>query len=128
MIVSTHDDRMLPLADQVVDMAPPAPEGKDAGGPERVSLADSEMLFEQGSVGTLIYEVISGSIELFRVRPDGGEERVSVAGPGQWFGEMGPLFHLPRAASARGVGPTELLGLSVAEFRRRRTGGPTPPA
>ena len=100
VVVSTHDDRMIPLADQVVEAAPEPPgQPRRARGPRRAGRG--ETLFAQGDFGDLIFLVESGCIELFRVRPDGGEEPLRDVGPGDWFGEMGPTFKLPRSASAR---------------------------
>ena len=59
-------------------------------------------------------------VELFRVLADGTEDPLRVVGPGDYFGELGPLLRLPRSATARASGPARVLGLPVAEFRRRR--------
>jgi putative ABC transport system ATP-binding protein len=129
VIVSTHDERMLPLADQVVEMAPkevPVP-----AGPKQVQLAAGELLFAQGDPADMVYVVDAGAVELFREAPDGGEVAVRVMRAGEYFGEMGPLFHLPRSASARALEPTALTALSVQEFRARSKGhgfGAAPPA
>jgi putative ABC transport system ATP-binding protein len=119
VIVSTHDDRMLPLADHVVELRPHLPaHGVEAS--TRVELAVGSTLFRQGELSDLIYLVETGRIELFRVRPDGTEEPVRTAGPGDWFGEMGPTFHLPRSASARAIEPTVVIGRTALEFRNRQ--------
>ena len=78
VVVSTHDDRMLPLADQVVELQPHRP--ANLVDPEaRVELATGEALFEQGDFGDLIFMVESGCVELFRVRPDGSEEPFAMS-------------------------------------------------
>jgi putative ABC transport system ATP-binding protein len=115
VIVSTHDDRMLPLADQVIELAPRA--GLDVVSPWRVELADGQTLFEQGSMGAHVFVVESGRVGLTRRRPDGSEEELAVVDPPGYFGEMGPLFQLPRSASARAVGPTTVIGYTVRDFR-----------
>ena len=38
---------------------------------------------------------------------------------GEYFGELGPMFGLPRSASARAAAPTRLQGLPLREFRKR---------
>ena len=119
VVVSTHDDRMLPLADQVVELRPHLP-SHVVEAEARVELPAGATLFRQGEVGDLIFLVESGRIELFRVRPDGTEELVRTAGPGDWFGEMGPTFHLPRSASARAIEATVVVGRTVQEFRSRQ--------
>ena len=59
------------------------------------------MLFEQGTMGDLIYVVTQGELEIVRELAGGGEELLKVAARGDYFGEIGPLFHLPRAATVR---------------------------
>ena len=119
VVVSTHDDRILPLADQVVELRPALP--ANLVEPEaRVELAAGQTLFAQGDFGDLIFLVESGCIELFRVRPDGSEEPLRDAQPGEYFGEMGPTFKLPRAASARARTASVVIGRTVQEFRNRR--------
>ena len=41
----------------------------------------------------------------------------SPRSPGDYFGEMGPLFGLPRSATARAAEPTVVTGYSVKDFR-----------
>jgi putative ABC transport system ATP-binding protein len=114
VVVSTHDDRMLPLADRVVEMVP---RFRDPGGPVDVMIEAGERLFAQGDASDRIYLVRSGSMEMVRAMADGGEEIVSRRGPGEWFGEMGPLFGLPRSATARASEASVLAGYSVQGFR-----------
>ena len=54
------------------------------------------------------------------MRPDGSEEPLRDAQPGEYFGEMGPTFKLPRAASARARTASVVIGRTVQEFRNRR--------
>ena len=49
VIVATHDERMLPMADVVIEMLPKFLEGADTL--ERVALEPGQVLFEQGSLG-----------------------------------------------------------------------------
>ena len=58
-------------------------------------------------------------MEIFKVRADRTEEPVALRGPGQHFGELGPLLGLPRAASARARTAAVLTGYGVADFRER---------
>ncbi|HEX9260340.1 MAG TPA: ATP-binding cassette domain-containing protein [Acidimicrobiales bacterium] len=115
VVVSTHDDRMLPLADQVIELAPRA--GLDVVSPWTLELADGQTLFEQGSMGNHVFVVEGGAIRLTRRRPDGSEEELAVVEPPGYFGEMGPLFQLPRSATARAVGNTSITGYTVRDFR-----------
>ena len=54
----------------------------------------------------------------------GGEELLTVIGPGRYFGELGPLFGLPRSATARARTEASVIGYSVREFRARFQPGP----
>ena len=119
VVVATHDQRLLPLADQVVELVPD--HGISTRPPERVRLAAGEVLFRQGSWGDLIYVVQTGEVEIVAECADGTEERRALVGPGQYFGEMGPLFSIPRSATARAVVATDLVGYTVRDFRERKS-------
>ena len=51
---------------------------------------------------------------------DGSEEHRAFFGPGEYFGELGPILGLPRSATARATEPTRLTGLGVQAFRAKR--------
>jgi putative ABC transport system ATP-binding protein len=114
VVVSTHDQRLVPLADRVVELGPTRAENSAK---TNVTLASGEVLFEQGTRGELIYMVESGRIALSRVRSDGSVEVLHVAQPGEYFGELSPMLGFPRAATATALEPAQLTGYSVAEFR-----------
>jgi putative ABC transport system ATP-binding protein len=117
VIVATHDERLMPLADRVVHLTAPAPGSSHET--ETVKLAAGETLFEQGDKGNLVYVVESGAIEIVRVRDDGSEERLNVVTPTQYFGEFSPMFGLPRSASARALDDSVVIGYGLRQFRER---------
>jgi len=118
VVIATHDERLLPLADRVVELTPrPSSESRP---PNRVELAAGEVLFRQGAVGDLVYEVDSGGIEIVQEQTDGGEHLLAVVEPGNYFGELAPMFGLRRAATARAAGPTVVTGYTLRDFRVRR--------
>src|SRR6201998_1561506 len=122
VVAATHDSRWLPLADRVIEMAPQTVLVNRA--PERIQLQAGEVLFEQSTMGELIYFVSKGEFELVHELADGGEELIKVAGPGDYFGEIGVLFHMPRAATARAVTDATVIGYTAPAFRARlRAGG-----
>ena len=84
------------------------------------------MLFRQGDAPDLIYVVKSGRIEAFRERQDGSEEMLAEFGPGDYFGELGPMLALPRSATARAREPTVLTGYGRQAFRNRHAEGVAP--
>jgi putative ABC transport system ATP-binding protein len=118
VLIATHDERLLPLADRIVELTPRV--APAAIGIEHKNLEDGEILFEQGDLGTLVFTVESGLIHLVRSRDDGSEEIVNEATPGSYFGELAPMFGLPRSATARAYGPTVVTGLPLTDFRAQR--------
>ncbi len=116
IIIATHDDRLLPLADRVVHLSPRLEVDETAA--TRRSLEAGETLFEQGQPGDLVYVVESGSIELIRERVDDEPEILSLFGPGRYFGELAPLYGLRRSATARAVEPSQVIGYSANHFRQ----------
>ena len=76
VVVATHDERLLPLADRVVELTPRAV-GRGASARTSRARSPGEVLFEQGDPGDLVYVVESGDVEIFRVRDDGTDERVT---------------------------------------------------
>lgn len=122
VMVATHDSRMLPMADRVVELTPDFTDTNRP--PETVQLKAGEVLFEQSTMGDQIYVVSQGEFEIVHELADGGEELVKVAGPGDYFGEMGVLFHLPRSATVRARTDATAVGYTALAFRERLgTGG-----
>ncbi|MFV1364108.1 ATP-binding cassette domain-containing protein [Mycolicibacterium elephantis] len=121
VVVATHDTRILPLADRVIELVPGFA-GTDRA-PETVELAAGDVLFEQGTMGELIYIVSEGELEIMRELPGGGEEMLKLVEAGDYFGEFGPLFHLPRSATARARTDAVVVGYTVQAFRERLGSG-----
>ena len=117
VVVATHDSRILPLADRVVELTPEVATSNRP--PETVQLKAGELLFEQCTMGDLIYIVSEGEFDIVRELADGGEELVKVAGPGDYFGEMGVLFHMPRSATVRARTDATAVGYTAQAFRER---------
>jgi putative ABC transport system ATP-binding protein len=117
VVIATHDHRMLPLADRTIEMVPQF--GLAHGEPERVELAAGEELFAQGSFGELIYVLESGEIDIMRQRDDGEWELRATMTAGNYFGEIGPLFGMPRSASAKARTDAVVTGYTVRDFRQR---------
>ena len=117
VVVATHDSRMLPLADHVVEMVPTLSSTNRP--PETVHLTPGEVLFKQCTMGELIYVVSDGEFDIVRELADGGEELVKVAGEGDYFGEIGVLFNLPRSATVRARTDATAVGYTAQAFRER---------
>jgi len=117
VVVATHDSRILPLADRVVELRPEVATTNRP--PETVRLKAGEVLFEQSTMGDLIYVVSEGELDIVRELANGGEELVKIAGPGDYFGEMGVLFHIPRSATVRSRTDATVVGYTAQAFRER---------
>lgn len=118
VVVSTHDHRIEPLADQCVNLGPEVVQSVEEPG-RIVELAAGDLLFSEGDASDLVYEVESGEIVLFRTE-DGEETILRRARTGDYFGELGPMLGLPRSASARAHHRTRLLAQDLPSFRARR--------
>ncbi len=117
VVVATHDTRMLPLADQVVELVPQV--ASIDRPPETVRLTAGSVLFEQGSMGDVIYIVSEGELDIVRELTGGGEELLRTVTPGDYFGEIGTLFGLPRSATVRARTDAVLVGYTGRAFRER---------
>jgi putative ABC transport system ATP-binding protein len=115
VVVATHDERMMPLADRVVELSPRV--DRESRAPERRELEAGEVLFAQGAPGDLVYVVEDGEIDLVRELAGGGEEFVARVTSGGYFGELAPLFGLRRSATARARVPTVVTGYTPRDFR-----------
>jgi putative ABC transport system ATP-binding protein len=115
VVVATHDDRLLPLADRVVELTPRRrPTHAES---RRIELAAGEELFHQGDYGDCAYVVDEGEIELVRDVAGGGQEVVQRIEAGRYFGELAPLFGLRRTATARASGPSVVSTFTPNDLR-----------
>ena len=121
VVVATHDERMIPLADDVVELTPH--NMSDTRPSEQVALNVGEVLFSQGDPGDRVYVVERGEIELVRSVIDGTQETLAVARTGDYFGELAPLFGLQRAASARALTDSLVSSYSIQDFRALKQPG-----
>ncbi|HJK91617.1 MAG TPA: cyclic nucleotide-binding domain-containing protein [Polyangiaceae bacterium LLY-WYZ-15_(1-7)] len=71
-----------------------------------------ESVVEEGDLSREMFVVIGGELEVVKKGPRGGEFRVALFGPGDWFGEMSILDVQPRSATVRAVAPTMLVRIS----------------
>lgn len=75
-----------------------------------------EVLFREGEPGDAFYVVLSGSVEIVKRGPRGGEEKLAQKREGTAFGEMALLNDMPRSATARAAEQSHLLVLSRSAF------------
>jgi putative ABC transport system ATP-binding protein len=117
VVIATHDERLVPLADDIVELLPPLP--TDQHPPPPSGLEAGEVLFRQGDPSDWVYVVQAGEIDLVRERADGGEDVLRRVFPGGYFGEMGPLLRLPRSATARAATAAMVEAYTAHEFKQR---------
>ncbi|MEO6570027.1 MAG: ATP-binding cassette domain-containing protein [Ilumatobacteraceae bacterium] len=117
IVVSTHDARLVPIADRIIKMVPDAID--DAGGPRLLDVAAGATVFEQGDPSDVVYVIESGSIDIVRILADGGEQSLATLGAGRYFGELGPLLGYQRSATARAASDVTLTAYGAREFRQR---------
>jgi putative ABC transport system ATP-binding protein len=83
------------------------------------SVTRYQFLFNQGALSDLIYTVSAGEVEILRQSPGGGHEVLRIAKAGDYFGEIGPVFGLPRSATVRTRTDAAVIGYSVPAFLQR---------
>jgi putative ABC transport system ATP-binding protein len=128
VVIATHDERLIPLADRTIELLPKAAAADEP--PYRLRLEPGQVLFTQGTASDFVYSVDEGEVELLRTRPDHTEEALRAVGPGEYFGELGPLLGLPRSASARARTTAVVTGYRGRDFKRlvKPARGERPPA
>lgn len=117
VIVSTHDRRLEPIADQVIDLTT----ARKRIAPPRVLqywLDPGEVLFREGSRASMVFMVDEGEVDLVRGQGE-GEELVDRLGVGRHFGELPVLLDLPHTCAARAHTNAIVTGFSITEFRQR---------
>jgi putative ABC transport system ATP-binding protein len=114
VLVATHDERMLALADQIIEMRPQVASTDEIS--RVIQLDAGATLFHQGDPSDLIYLIESGELEAVRETPE-GPLVLGVLHSGDYVGEMGPLFGLNRTATVRALAASTLVGYSVKAFR-----------
>lgn len=123
VLVSTHDDRILPVMDAEFSLVNKI-DDTPLSGREAIRLAPGELLFRRGDPSDVIYRVQSGAVDVIASTADAsgdGDEGdvIATVGPGEYLGELGVLLGAPRSASVRANGDAVLVEVSVPEFREQ---------
>lgn len=120
IIISTHDDRLLPAVDQVVAMSP------DQQLPQivmaEVDLVPGETLFRQSSQSDYVYSILEGTVDIVREYADGATAVIATREQGAYVGELGPMLGFPRSATVRAQGRVKLLPLTIDQFMANEPG------
>jgi len=103
------------MSDKVFKSTRPAPQR--VGSVERSA---GEWVFEEGSLGTEMYIIQEGQVEILKKVGEGEEDlrQLSVLERGDFFGEMALLEDLPRAAGVRALTEVKLLEINGSTFNK----------
>lgn len=124
IIISTHDDRLLPAIDTIVHMTPDTVESE--AGARSIRLDPGEVLFKQSSRSDYIYEIVEGTVDIVRELTDGREIVIAQRSAPAYVGELGPLLGFPRSAQVRANDRVVLQPLTISEYNlRNHDDGPT---
>ena len=116
IVISTHDDRLLPAVDQVVNMHPDAAAPLRSSGP--VELTAGQVLFRQSDPSDFVYAILDGTVEIVREFVDGTNAVIATRATGAYVGELGPMLGFPRSATVRaGTRPVRLLPVTVEQYK-----------
>ncbi len=85
---------------------------------EEVPVRAGEVILEQGGAPDACYIVKIGVAEIDVERHGGGQYRVALKGPGEFFGEEALLAGAPRGATVRMRADGVLLRIEAEDFRR----------
>lgn len=82
------------------------------------------VIVRQGDTSMSFYIVLSGKVRV--VRHSAGTDGIEILeeGPGSFFGEMGVIDDLPRAATVVALAPTECGLLAKWDFQRELSADP----
>lgn len=125
VVVATHDTRIVPLADIVIELSP-------AGAPVRapqtlppqtpIRLGPGAVLLDCGSVEDLIYVVTDGEVEISAEPGGAGGGVLQIGRPddADVVGEpLGPMVRIPRGATVRAPVRASVVSYTVEAFRQR---------
>ena len=90
---------------------------------EERTWADGEALMREGDLGDEMVVLVTGSVRVTRLEPDGSEREVRRYAAGEHIGELAVLRERPRAATVSADGPVRGLligGAAVKSILRER--------
>jgi putative ABC transport system ATP-binding protein len=145
VIIVTHDNRILDVADRIVRMvdgyiesdidigesmtvvsflkkcpvfekSSPAMLADTAAKMRHEHFAAGDIIIRQGDIGDKFYILRTGQVEVLHTPPDGSASVVGRLGPGDFFGELALLKEVPRSATIKASGDVDVLTLSKEVF------------
>lgn len=89
---------------------------------DRRSVAEGQVLIEEGDDGTIAYLIQFGELMVYSER-DGTEVELARLGPGQIVGELSLIFDKPRSASVRATKDTNVIVITRVQFQDKLAEG-----
>lgn len=86
-------------------------------GTSALQYAPGEVIIRAGEVGSELYVIERGTVEVLARRKEGPEARIAALGPGQFFGEAALLADELRSANVRATSECQLLVIGAAALR-----------
>lgn len=81
------------------------------------SFTKDELIFRQGDVSNVMYDILSGSVGIYTGYGTENETQLTVLKSGDFLGEMGMIEAYPRSATAVAMEDgTELKEIGISEF------------
>ena len=90
--------------------------------------SSDEVIFNQGDIGSGMYFIRSGQVQIYNQDEHGHEEEQAILEAGDFFGEVALTASRPRCASARTTEPTVLVGLFRSDIIEAVRRHPVPTA
>jgi len=104
---------------------PPARLEKAMSAAKVVDFPAGTLIIRQGDPADLFYVIDSGEVEVTQVQHEAAPAAVlRRMGPGEFFGEIGLLSHVPRTATVTAIADVRAATLSEAEFLSLVSEGP----
>jgi CRP/FNR family transcriptional regulator len=83
-----------------------------------VKFRKGQTIFRQDDPGDSFFVIVSGSVHITRLTPDGRELTVAILGPGECFGDLALLDGRPRSAGAAAAEKTATFVVMREAFLR----------
>ena len=74
-----------------------------------ITYNENEIIFEEGTFGKAMYDVVEGKVGIYSKYKTGKEKLIAELGADEIFGEMGMLEFYPRSATAVALKPDTVI-------------------
>jgi zinc transporter ZupT len=83
---------------------------------KRETFDAGEIIFRQEDIGSTLYFILTGEVEIIRSNDTGEEKTIAVLSKDETFGEMALLGNNPRNATAKAKSKTQVLKVLHSDF------------